>query len=53
MIDIDDVNIAINIILGKTVDETTVQRADADGSGTVDIDDINQMINAILGKSAQ
>ena len=51
VIDVDDMNIAINIILGKTVDETTIQRADADGNGTVDIDDINLIINAILGKN--
>ena len=53
VIDIKDVNLAINIILGKTVTDLTYSRADADGNGTVDIDDINIMINAILGKGAQ
>ena len=48
-VDIDDVNIAINIILAK-MSFSDYPGADADGNGSVDIDDINQMINAILGK---
>ena len=48
VIDIDDVNILINIILGKDSDELHRTRADIDGTGVVDVDDLNLIINAIL-----
>ena len=48
VIDVEDVNIAINIILGKDLDEEHILHADADSNGVVDIDDINIMINTIL-----
>ncbi len=44
-IDIDDVNIIINIILGNA---TATTAADVDGNGTVDIDDVNAVINLML-----
>ncbi len=47
IIDITDVNIAINMVLGK-LDKTTA--ADIDGSGDVDITDVNAIINLMLGK---
>ncbi len=47
IIDITDVNMAINMVLGK-VDKTTA--GDIDGSGDVDITDVNGVINLMLGK---
>ena len=46
LIDISDVNIAINAMLGK-IDEV---QADINGDGVVDIADVNLVINAMLGK---
>ncbi len=46
-VDITDVNIAINMLLGLT-DKTTA--ADVDSNGDVDITDINIIINLALGK---
>ena len=45
VIDIADVNIMINVVLGKSV-----VAADVNGDGVVDISDINMVINAMLGK---
>ncbi len=47
IVDITDVNMAINMVLGKT-DKTSA--ADVDGSGDVDITDVNLVINIALGK---
>ena len=47
-VDIDDVNIAINIVLEKEVDAAVIALADLDSSGTVDIADINTLLNIIL-----
>ena len=49
-VDIDDLNIIINIILGKTDAASYPGEADTDGSNSVDIDDMNVVINIILGK---
>ena len=46
-VDVADVNMIINMILGKQ-DETAA--ADLDGSGNVDVSDVNELINIILGK---
>ena len=46
-VDVSDVNMMINMILGKQ-DETAA--ADLDGSGNVDVSDVNELINIILGK---
>ncbi len=46
-VDVADVNMMINMILGKQ-DETAA--ADLDGSGIVDVSDVNELINIILGK---
>ena len=48
IIDIDDVNITINIILGQ-LNKSDYPNADADGSGEVDINDVNLILNMILG----
>ena len=46
-VDISDVNMAINLMLGKV--EQTVA-GDVTGDGKVDISDVNAVINAMLGK---
>ncbi len=48
-VDVDDMNIVINIMLGKAT-LTTWPAADVDGSGGVDVDDMNIIINIMLGK---
>ncbi len=47
IVDITDVNMVINMVLGKA-DKTSA--ADVDGSGDVDITDVNLIINIMLGK---
>lgn len=48
IVDVEDVNAAINIILrDKTIDDYPGS-ADLDGSGVVDIEDVNAIINIIL-----
>lgn len=46
-VDVSDVNIAINIILGKAEYQSV---ADLNGDNTVDVSDVNAIINIILGK---
>lgn len=46
-VDVDDLNMIINIMLGKA--ETT-SAADVTGDGSVDVDDMNAIINIMLGK---
>lgn len=50
-VDIADVNIVINVMLGKVTDVAAV-RADASGDGVVDIADVNQIINVMLGQNS-
>ena len=50
MVDVDDMNILINIILGKANANDFPGKADIDDSGVVDVDDMNIVINIILGK---
>lgn len=47
IIDVCDVNLAINFMLGKV---ETSELADVNGDGKVDVTDINILINIILGK---
>lgn len=47
-VDVDDMNIIINLILGKDNPETYEGRADLTGDNNVDIDDVNAIINIIL-----
>ena len=47
-VDIDDVNLAVNLILENITPAEIAGNADMDGNGTVDIDDLNAIINAIL-----
>lgn len=48
-VDISDVNILINIVLGSDSAENYNGRADVNGDGTVDISDANEVINTMLG----
>ncbi len=50
VVDIDDLNILINIMLGKASASNYPGQADIDGSGSADIDDLNIIINIMLGK---
>lgn len=45
-VDISDVNVVINVMLGKDATE-----ADVTGDGNVDISDVNMVINIMLGKA--
>lgn len=49
-VDGNDLNILINIILGKDSAENYDGRANVDGAGNVDGSDINALINILLGK---
>jgi len=50
VVDIADVNILINLMLGKEEPRATTETADVTGDGVVDIADVNAAINAMLGK---
>ncbi|MBR1803840.1 MAG: leucine-rich repeat protein [Muribaculaceae bacterium] len=47
-VDVSDVNIVINIILGQDIDETIKGLADLNGDNKVDVSDVNSLINIIL-----
>lgn len=47
-INIGDINVLINIVLGGTVDDETNKRADVNGDSEIGIADINQLISIIL-----
>jgi hypothetical protein len=49
-INIADINVITDIILGGTVDELTRRRADVNGDGEINIADINTVTDAILSK---
>ncbi len=50
VVDISDVNILIDIVLGKDSASKYNGRADVDGNGGVDISDVNKALNIVLGK---
>lgn len=50
-VDVNDVNIIINIILGKASTSEYAGNADVTGDDTVDVNDVNAVINIILGKA--
>lgn len=50
VVDVTDVNLIINLILGKESDSYLRQQADLDEDGNVDIADVNQEVNIILNK---
>lgn len=51
-VDVTDVNVVINIMLGKDTADNYGGRADITGDGTVDVSDINAVVNIMLGKDA-
>ena len=48
--DVADVNIIINVMLGKESGEVLTAASDVTGDGTVDVADVNAAINIMLGK---
>lgn len=50
VVDINDMNLLINVVLGKDSADTFDGRADVNNDGTVDINDLNILINLILSK---
>ncbi len=49
-VDVDDMNLIINIIVGKNQEASLKALADLNADGTVDVDDMNALINIILHK---
>ena len=49
-VDVNDVNIVINITLGKTQAGNYPGNADVTGDGNIDVTDVNTVINIVLGK---
>ena len=49
-VDVSDVNIIINIMLGKASANDYPGNADVTGDGNVDVSDVNAVINIMLGK---
>lgn len=49
-VDVADVNIVVNIILGLDQASNYDGRADVDSNGYVDVGDVNELVNIILGK---
>ena len=49
-VDVNDINILINIMLGKDNAGNYDGRANVDGEGDVDVSDVNAIINIMLGK---
>ncbi len=50
-VDVTDINIVVNIILGKDNAANYDGRADVNNSGVVDVSDVNILVNIILGKN--
>ncbi len=50
MLDIDDLNIVVNIMLGADSADRYDGRGNADGQGGIDVNDINMIINLMLGR---
>ena len=50
-VDVSDVNIVINIMLGKANASDYPGNADCNGDGKVDVSDVNIIINIMLGKA--
>ena len=51
-VDVGDVNIVVNIILGKAYAANYPGNADINNDGTVDVGDVNIVVNIILGKES-
>ncbi|MBR6282705.1 MAG: SUMF1/EgtB/PvdO family nonheme iron enzyme [Muribaculaceae bacterium] len=51
LVDVNDLNMIINVMLGFEHNADVMSRADLDGSGGVDVSDMNLLINIILSSS--
>ena len=49
-VDVVDVNIVVNVMLGKPTSNVQQALSDLDHNGSVDVSDINLIINIMLGK---
>lgn len=49
-VDVSDVNIIVNIILGKAQASSYLGEADLNGDSEIDVSDVNTIVNIILGK---
>lgn len=50
-VDVTDVNLAVNYILGKQqFTPEQFKRGDVNGDGVIDVTDVNAIVNIILGK---
>lgn len=49
-VDISDINLVINAMLGLSQDQSIESLCDVNGDGSVDISDINLLINAMMGR---
>ena len=52
-VNISDINVVVNIILGFRANEETMLRADVNEDGNVNISDLNEIINIILNPSSK
>ena len=50
-VDVADVNLVINIMLGKATGDETQLDGDVTGDGIIDVADVNAIITAMLGKA--
>ena len=50
-VDVTDVNIIVNIILGKDNASNYPGNANVDGQGGIDVSDVNVIVNIMLGKN--
>ena len=48
IVDVTDVDIMIDMVLGKAPQDLT--KADLDGNGLVDVSDVDMLIDIVLGK---
>jgi hypothetical protein len=49
VVDVLDVQLCVNVILGTETDPDIVYRADVNGDGNVDVLDVQEIVNIILG----
>lgn len=49
-VDVTDINLTVNYMLGKNPVVFILPAADIDGNGSIDVSDVNGIVNIILGK---
>jgi hypothetical protein len=49
VVDVVDLQLCVNVVLGTETDPAIVERADLNADGTTNILDIQQLVNIILG----